>query len=77
MPEPRCDKCKEWQESTRGSDGISLGYGTCAAAAGNDGKAMRSDTLHWADDAESYGAELNTKPSFGCVSFKSRKKRSS
>jgi hypothetical protein len=65
---PRCETCKWWQLKDGYSYDLRPGWGHCERTVLNNGDTLQhSDTLAFAEDAESYRAWLTTAPTFGCV----------
>lgn len=61
-----CAQCKHFGQV------IAKPYGTCALATGSDGHPENPSTLAYADDSETYHAELVVFPNFGCVQFSAK-----
>lgn len=63
-----CSSCKFWKSpGYTYAQGWGEGWGVCDIASSTRGYPVNKATLAYAEDAETYSADLRTKPDFGCI----------
>lgn len=76
-PAGRCAGCAFWRRYAENSPyapgptwkGNLTSWGGCERGRGENGTPVDPATLAWADDMESYGTNLHTHETFGCVQY--------
>lgn len=67
-----CESCRHWlvgNDADLSDAQLVAGFGNCALGHSEKGNPTNLATLCYADDAESYIADMVTHRTFGCVQF--------
>ena len=67
-----CSNCEYWDNTSLDSD-YDLDYGLCVISGSINGCPDKEDTLAYAEDYDSYSANLKTNSKFYCNQWKSKK----